>query len=123
MLLVPTYVAPSAIHGLGLFAAEPIPAGTVVWRFNSVLDRVLDRAWAASLPEVAQQFLARYAYRRGTQLVLCGDDGRFVNHSDAPTLAERPDTASVAARDIAAGEELTEDYRAFDDDFVTKGLE
>ena len=31
MLCVPTYLAPSAIEGFGLFAARPIPAGTVVW--------------------------------------------------------------------------------------------
>ena len=32
MLLVPTAVGPSRIQGLGLLAAEPIAAGTEVWR-------------------------------------------------------------------------------------------
>ena len=30
MMLVKTYLAPSAIHGNGLFAAEPIAKGTVI---------------------------------------------------------------------------------------------
>ena len=40
MLLVKTYVAPSAVHGLGLFAAEPIARGACIWRFDPRIDRL-----------------------------------------------------------------------------------
>ncbi len=32
MLRVRTYLAPSPIEGIGLFAAEPIPRGTLIWK-------------------------------------------------------------------------------------------
>jgi SET domain-containing protein len=38
MLLVRTRLAPSAIHGLGVFAAEPIARGAEVWRFTPGFD-------------------------------------------------------------------------------------
>lgn len=38
MLLVPTYVAPSAIQGLGVFAAEPVTEGAPIWRFEPGID-------------------------------------------------------------------------------------
>lgn len=120
MLLVPTYLAQSPIHGLGLFAAAPIAEGTIVWRYNVLFDRTIWVGEAAEMPAVARSYLERYAYRRGDRLVLCGDDGRFVNHADAPNCVEAFDGCSVAARDIAAGEEITEDYSAYDDDTPTK---
>jgi len=42
MILVRTYLAPSSIDGLGLFAAEDIPKGTITWEFYSEIDIVLE---------------------------------------------------------------------------------
>lgn len=120
MLLVPTFLAPSPIHGLGLFAAAPIPAGTIVWRYNVLVDRTIWVGEAAAMPPVARAYLERYAYRQGDRLVLCGDDGRFVNHADEPNCVEAFGGCSVAARDIALDEEITEDYSAYDDDTPAK---
>jgi SET domain-containing protein len=116
VLRIPSRVGPSAIHGLGLFATEPIPAGTVVWRLDPGLDVVLDEGLVADLPVAARAHLDRYAYpdpvRRAR--VLCVDDARYFNHAvpancgDSPS--EGPDV-TVALRDIPAGEELTWDYR------------
>ena len=44
------------------------------------------------------------------------DDGRFTNHSHTPNLIQTSH-GSVALRDIEVGEELLEDYEAFDADF------
>ena len=38
MLLVRTYLDRSALHGIGVFAAELISATTVVWRFTPGFD-------------------------------------------------------------------------------------
>lgn len=38
MLLVPTFLSQSPIHGLGLFAAEPVSQGAVVWKFAPGFD-------------------------------------------------------------------------------------
>lgn len=49
---------------------------------------------------------------------MCGDDGRFFNHSDKFNCFEGNDTKPiVAVRDIKKGEELTVDYYQFDDNY------
>lgn len=116
MLLVPTRVDRSAIHGLGVFPVAPIAAGTPVWRFTPGFDLDLDPQRLDALPPHARQVLLHYGYidPRLGRFILCCDDYRFANHSDTPNL--RPDRQSdrygidIAARDVAEGEELTVDY-------------
>jgi len=123
MLLVKTYLAESGIHGIGLFAAQRIPKGTVVWRLEPALDLELTEAQIEALAPAAREQIEKYTYldlARGTY-VLCGDDARFFNHSGAPNCHDFPDAdggTTVAARDIAEGEELTSDYSRFDAEHV-----
>ena len=120
MILVPVVADRSAIHGLGLFATEFIPAGTPIWRFEEGFDQTFELAAFERLPEPARRHLRHYGYldvARG-RWVLNGDLGIFMNHSrlpntGAPGVTGAADT-TVALRDIAAGEELTCDYQAFD---------
>ena len=120
MLLIPTRLAQSPIHGLGVFAAAPIGAGTPVWRFEPGLDMEFAPDIAETLPKHVRDFFARYGYldRNLNRLILCFDDARFVNHSATPNIATdyARDThgLDVALRDIAAGEELTMDYAGFE---------
>jgi hypothetical protein len=44
VLIVTTYIAPSAIEGVGVFAAEPIAMGQVISRFDPAFDRLIPRA-------------------------------------------------------------------------------
>lgn len=126
MLLVETTIGPSPIHGTGLFAAQPIAAGTPTWGFHQGLDLVIPAADYAALPEPARRALRRYAYRSqdSGDLVLCADDARFFNHADEPTTTtvRLPGGGylDVAARDLAVGDELTCDYRTFDADWREK---
>lgn len=115
MLVVKSYVAPSKIHGLGLFADEPISRGTVVWRFDSEWDRVYHRDIVDLLPEPARNHLLTYGYFDGDEIVLCADNGKYFNHSQDPNVeASSGRGCDVALRDIQPGEELTADYRRFD---------
>jgi SET domain-containing protein len=119
MLLVRTYLDRSAIHGIGLFAAERIPRGTVVWRLSPALDILLSAEQIAALHPAAREQIEKYSYldRMLGGFVLCGDDARFFNHSESPNCHDFPDErggTTVAARDIEAGEELTSDYASFD---------
>src|SRR3546814_18826761 len=85
MLLVKTYVAPSRIHGLGLFAAERIPRGARIWEFNPVMDRFVSREEFESLPPAAREFLRVYAYpwpKGGDTLLFSADNGHFSNRSE-----------------------------------------
>lgn len=115
MLLIPTYVAPSAIHGIGVFATAPVAAGQAVWRYEPGIDLVIPDERAASLPPAFRDFLATYAYRSvdvADGLVLSCDHARFFNHDDRPNTETRP-FVTYASRDILAGEEITCDYGAF----------
>jgi SET domain-containing protein len=119
MLLVKTYLDRSRIHGIGLFAAERIPAGTVIWRRSPEIDLLLDSDQLGRLHPAARAQIEKYTYldRMLGRLVLCGDDARFFNHSEAPNCHDFPDEdggTTVAARDIEEGEELTSNYAAFD---------
>jgi SET domain-containing protein len=121
MLLVPTRIGPSAIHGIGVFAVAPIVKGTPVWRFEKGLDMEFAPDFAAHFPEHVCAFFAQYGYvdRNLNRLILCFDDARFVNHSDAPNVgtdyAQDPHGLDLALHDIAAGEELTMDYAGFEE--------
>lgn len=121
MMVVPNYVGPSAIEGVGVFAAEPIAAGSVVWRLEENLDLMLADRDLQRLPPLQREFLERYGYPHMTRegiTVLEFDNGRFMNHAEAPnTDFTDPDTG-WAIRDIAAGEEITCNYREFDPSFV-----
>jgi SET domain-containing protein len=120
MLFVRTRLAPSSIHGLGLFAAEPIPRGAEVWRFTPGFDLDLDPALVENQPAIFRERLLHYGYidSRLGRYILCCDDARFINHSDTPNLRTDLDGdrygVDIAARDIAAGEEITIDYRWFE---------
>lgn len=118
MLCVPVQVRPSPIHGLGVFATEPIPQGTEVWRFTPGFDLDLDPRVLEEQPPHARARLLHYGYLDPwlNRFILCCDDARFINHSDTPTLCGDRVTdrygVDFAARDVGAGEELTLDYQA-----------
>jgi hypothetical protein len=124
MLVVPTELRPSPLHGLGVFACEPITQGTVVSRFMPPFDTEYPAELLGCLSAVERRFLRHFSYRsRFTGLyVLPGDQDRFMNHSDTPNVMMNPDgTANcVAIRAIAPGEELTCDYLTFDAEWATK---
>ena len=121
MMIVPTYVGPSEIEGVGIFAAAPIKAGTAIWLLEEKFDLVVPATEVEKLPELQRGFIERYGYPHMTRpglMVLEFDNGRFMNHSQSPnTDFTRPDMA-WAVRDIAEGEEITCDYAQFDPGFA-----
>jgi len=72
------------------------------------------------LPPRAQAHVRWFGFLRPRDdcWVLSGDHACFMNHPPAPNTGAgssgAEDVTTVALRDIAAGEELTCDYRAFD---------
>jgi SET domain-containing protein len=123
LLLVNTKLAPSKIDGIGLFAAQKIDGGTVVWRWEPSIDIRLTTEQLELLASPSREQICKYTYReQDTGLyVLCGDDARFFNHSEAPNCLDVcacENGVTIAARDIAEGEELTCDYKLFDRDLV-----
>jgi uncharacterized protein len=121
VLLVKTYLSSSAIDGFGVFAGQTIEEGTPIWAFNPLIDMLIDDHGFQSLPDIAQAFVTKYAYRHDQlrTYVLCSDDARFMNHSDMPNVRSIYPEGDIhgidlAARRIAEGEEITCDYATFD---------
>lgn len=91
----PTYVAPSPIHGQGLFAAADIASGTVI-------------GWLEGVPSRKDGPYVLWLDADDGIEVLC--DLKYINHSNRPNACYYDDLSVVALRDIRAGEEITHDY-------------
>jgi SET domain-containing protein len=121
VLLIPNYVGPSAIEGVGVFAAAPVRKGTAVWSLDERFDHALTAADIAALGEEQRAFVERYGYTHTTRpelTVLEMDNGRFMNHSDSPNTDFTDPVVGWAIRDIAEGEEITCDYAEFEPGFA-----
>jgi SET domain-containing protein len=115
MLLIRAYLAPSSVDGIGLFAAEPIAKNTVIWTFDSRIDRLFSLKEKECLPEPLRTFLSIYSYPKypgALEFILDGDHARFMNHSKMPNTCNTGSN-TTAARNISAGEELLCDYDEF----------
>jgi hypothetical protein len=114
----------SEIHGIGVFAEQPIRAGT-----NIFANDTRDICWVSasvltdgSFSAFQRRFYEDFAIRRGDELGCPANfnlltAGWYVNEpppGDEPNVIATPDFDLVAARDIAAGEELTLLYSSFD---------
>ena len=117
MLLVSTYVAPSSVHGTGVFAKRAIKKGAVVWRLDTRCDRIVSEAEYETLPgQFKRQVFDQHATGYAGLWIVYGDHARFFNHSDKPNLRSRnPIADMIAARAIAAGEEILVDYFSISD--------
>ena len=126
MMLIKTRVAPSKIHGLGIFAVEFLPRGNPIWSFQPDFDRAFSPEQFSKLPVAAQNHLRWFAFLdlQNGNWILSGDHACFMNHSPNPNSGalENPNlpVTTFALRDIAAGEELTCDYFAFDAEAKSK---
>jgi hypothetical protein len=98
--------------GVGVFATRDIPRGTIVWVIDE-LDQRISSSRVQSLGPRYEALLDTYAYvGPAGERILCWDLARFVNHScDANSVSTGWDI-DIAVRDIAAGEEITNDYGA-----------
>jgi len=124
MMLVPTYLAPSSIHGIGLYTPFFIPADSIVWRYDEEIDWRLTPEQISLFPDSLQEQLRSWCFEeKDGRFVLCGDNAKFMNHHPDPNCSDADPEFTVTTRPVRAGEELTCDYREFD--LVTKrnGLE
>jgi len=96
--------------GYGVVATQPIPAGTITWVYDK-LDREFSPAEFQSLEPLYQNILDTYTFRNNNgNLVLCWDNARYVNHSFNSNCLTTAYDFEIAIRDIAPGEQLTDDY-------------
>ncbi|MFC0003115.1 SET domain-containing protein [Micromonospora siamensis] len=106
-------VLPSPIAGRGLFARVPVPAGTVVSRLGGRLVDTgeLRAILAAAAADPRRPYVDTIVVRPHLHLVLPPRrPNGYGNHSCDPNLWWVGPYELAARRDIAAGEELTNDY-------------
>ena len=91
----PTYVAPSKIHGNGLFARKPIAKNSII-------------GWLRGRP--CKQDGCYVLWISETDAIEVECDLRYINHADNPNACYYDDLSVVALRDIHQDEEITHDY-------------
>lgn len=123
MLIVKTKIGQSKVEGIGLFADQFIPKGTVTWKFNPKFDVYFDPSEVEKMSELQKDLIIHFAYlsKKSGKYVYSIDNTRFTNHSTNPNIAEDEklsagdaEICTVATRNIQIGEEMTIDYRAID---------
>lgn len=116
MYIVKVRLGRSAIEGVGVFADEDIPAGTVIWQRVDGFDQGIDPALIPSYPPQVQHYLRRHAYLNRGRMWLCGDLGMFANHADDPNARSVDNERDIALRFIPRGAEITINYADFDEE-------
>jgi len=121
MLLVKTFLAPSKIEGIGLFADQDIAKNTITWKFSPAFDSVFEIDKINKMPALLKDFIKSYASLSmiSNKYILGNDNVRFTNHSTKPNLISKKidgeiEKVAMTTRNIKKGEELTIDYRSFD---------
>jgi uncharacterized protein len=122
MITVKTKLGISKIHGIGLFADEFIPKGTITWVFSKIYDQAFTKEQVLNMGEITLQQFFKYAYWDNglERYVLCFDDQRFVNHSSDNANVESTPDKDVALRNIEPGEEILCDYTKFDPSYFDR---
>lgn len=108
----------SPVHGVGVFARQAIPAGTRVWEYDRSMT-ISDPASFARLDPAQVRYALHggYLHKPSDRLLWYTDGMQYMNHASTPlaniglgTWPPLEQDHTVALRDIAAGEELLEDY-------------
>jgi SET domain-containing protein len=121
MLLVKTYIDKSNVHGLGVFAGQFVRKGTKIWRFVYGFDRFYTRKRLAKLPKPARDYINLHGYQWKNEILLSMDYDTFMNHSENPNT-DFHNGYVIARSNIHKGEEITNDYRAFEAAFCAAFL-
>jgi SET domain-containing protein len=116
MLTIKNYLDKSNIHGIGLFADEDIPKGTVVWEFRKHFDYIVPIEEYENLDDIQKIYWDTYSYvcKLRNVYMISIDNDRFMNHSeDWANVGYDENYNYVARKDISIGEEILADYRDF----------
>ena len=122
MITVKSYLDKSKVHGIGVFADTEIKKGTVVWKFNPLVDLVFTKnKWFRlknKLNKECFEELEKYSYKQKNKFYLCIDNGQFMNHGikNCNLYNDFKTDTLVAVKDIKKGEELICNYYEFCDE-------
>jgi SET domain-containing protein len=128
MLTAKTYLAPSSIHGIGLFAAEFIHANPIVWQYNEYIDSIYSEESFLNICRNTHkntlQHLLNCSNKRAGKYFYLADNARFLNHSYLANIFIVDDYPKVAMREIKPNEEMLCNYLSYSDpdDFHVRNI-
>ena len=118
MFLIDTYLDKSKIHGVGVFSKENINKGRKIKEERPEFEMEFNKNKLPSMPLALAKLIDTHAHERklGSGILVLGlDNEKYLNHSNDPSV----DDDGIALRDIKIGDEITIDYRDFDDNIKT----
>ena len=118
MFLIDTYLDKSKIHGIGVFSNENISKGKQIKEERPEFEMEFNKNKLPSMPLALAKFINIHAHERklGSGILVLGlDNEKYLNHSDNPSV----DDEGIALKNIKIGDEITIDYRDFDDNIKT----
>ena len=118
MFLIDTYLDKSKIHGVGVFSNENIKKGKQIKEEKPEFEMEFNKNNLQSMPLALAKLIDTHAYERklGSGILVLGlDNEKYLNHSDNPSV----DDEGVALKDIKIGDEITINYKDFDDNIKT----
>jgi len=116
MLLIDTYLDKSKIQGVGVFSKENITKGKKIKEVRPEFEIRFDKTNLPRMPLALANFIQTHAYEENENEYCLGiDNEKYLNHSDNPTVNDE----GYALKDIKIGDEITIDYRDFDDNIET----
>ena len=115
-MFVKTEVRETGVYGTALLAAERIARGTIVCSFTLGSEVTTEDQYVRAVAENRQPVTRTGTRYAGRYFTFGNVDARYnyVNHSFEPNLLCHCGVV-LALRDVAAGEELTLDYRTLID--------
>jgi len=103
-------LAPSKIHGIGVFAMRDVPRGQVIGAFSTKRFCIIESDFDKILPVIQELILDRTVFEASCFLKFDAPNAQvrlreFMNHAD-----DANSNGIMALRDINKGEEITENY-------------
>ena len=122
MLKVDLRLGESAVFGIGLFATEFIPNNTIVWEFDSNVDKVYTPKEFENLHKDNENILSHLGWtnKKTGKIIVPTDNAKYLNYSDLPNCYSVYDegeneVTTYTLRDINIDEEITLNFRDLDE--------
>jgi len=119
----------SDLHGIGLFANEPVKKGQLVYTASPLLDLNITQEQFDGLAEKERDEILWWGFfdQPSKMWHVDFDVSKFINHSYHATVSQdeaHDEACLVATRDIQPGEELTQNYLEFEtqEDLERRGI-
>ena len=112
MFLINTYLNKSKIQGVGVFSNENVRQGQKIKEIKPEFEFRFDKTNLPKMPLAFANFIESHGYENNkNEYVLSIDNEKYLNHSTDPSV----DDDGIALKNIKVGDEITVDYRDFDD--------